>query len=169
MGRRHPATSERASSGPQPLGAPRPRTPVFSGPSRPRAPGDFCTHKSHQKALGRPQTPFVCPIGRSKVCYPVSTEFPRSLWLPRNRCGGCPTSPDGPRAEGCFLPHKIDSSIPSKGRQPKPDQIPATDQIPGGIGGSVAAQDQVWEHPIGQRNPKPWFWRFFGSLLCVQK
>ena len=34
---------------------------------------------------------------------------------------------------------------------------------------SVAKQYQIGWCPIRQRNPKPWFWRFFGSLLCVQK
>ena len=38
--------------------------------------GDFCTHKSHQKALGRPQTPFICLIGRYQGRYPVATEIP---------------------------------------------------------------------------------------------
>ena len=45
---------------------------------------------------------------------------------------------------------KSAASTPSKGRQPKPDKIPATDQMPKNAA-SVAAQHQVRERPIGQQ------------------
>ncbi len=50
---------------------------------------------------GAPRTP-LCPIGRKQRRYRAATEIPRGLWPPRNRCGGCPTSPDGPRAGRLF-------------------------------------------------------------------
>ena len=59
--------------------------------------------KVGKSALGRPQPPFVCPIGRLQRRYRAATEIPLCLRLPRNRCGGSRTSPDGPRAEGCFF------------------------------------------------------------------
>ena len=30
--------------------------------------------------LGRPQTPFVCPIGRHQGRYPIATEIPLACW-----------------------------------------------------------------------------------------
>ena len=65
-----------------------------------------------------------------------------------------------------FLLEKPDESIPSKGRQPKPDEKPGGDQMPTGRI-SVAKQYQIWERPIGQKrgsSPKgaggffPHFW-----------
>ena len=44
---------------------------------------------------------------------------------------------------------KIDSSTPSKGRQPKPDEKPVVDQMPK-ESGSVATQYQIRYRPIGQ-------------------
>ena len=64
---------------------------------------------------------------------------------------------------------KPDSPIPSKGRQAKSDAQPATGQMPGGFSDSVAAQNQVRYRPIGQRIPKPWFWRAFGYFSRVRK
>ena len=49
-----------------------------------------------------------------------------------------------------FLLEKPDKSIPSKGRQPKPDEKPGGDQMPTGRI-SVAGQYQIWERPIGQK------------------
>ena len=46
---------------------------------------------------------------------------------------------------------KTAASTPSKGRQPKPDKIPAADQMPGGISASVALYHQVLSRPIGQQ------------------
>ena len=86
-----------------------PRTPGVPKPAAsdfgfrgypPRTPGNFLyAQKVTKKAPGTPRTP-VYPIGRLLGRYPVATEFPD---VPRNRCGGYPTSPDGPRAEGCFF------------------------------------------------------------------
>ena len=120
------------------------------GPPRPGPGVLFPRRKSTQKGAGDTPDPFVCPIGRYQGRYPVATEFPQSLRLPRNRCGVLRTSPVGPRADGCFLPHKIDSSIPTKGRQPKLDEQPATDQMPKSRS-SVAAQQQGLSRPIGQK------------------
>ena len=36
--------------------------------------------KVGKSALGRPQPPFVCPIGRLPGRYPVATEFPLGRW-----------------------------------------------------------------------------------------
>ena len=36
--------------------------------------------KVGKSALGRPQPPFVCPIGRLQGRYPVATEFPLGRW-----------------------------------------------------------------------------------------
>ena len=60
-----------------------------------------------QKWAEKPPAPFgldprFCPIGHLQGRFPVATETPRSLRLPRNRCGGCPTSAIAPRAEGWF-------------------------------------------------------------------
>ena len=60
------------------------------------------------KVGGKSASPFgldprFCPIGRLQGRNPVATEIPRGLRLSRNRCGGSRTSPDGPRAEGCFF------------------------------------------------------------------
>ena len=134
-----------------------------AGPPRPRTPGDFCTHKSHQKALGRPwprppslglrpihlAAPIFYPIGHLQRGYPVAAEFLPGLRPPRNRCGGLRTSPDGPRAESGFLfcgrepkclpqtqearHRNQDSPAPSKGRQAKSDTQPAADRMPEGI------------------------------------
>ena len=126
--------------------------------------------KVGKSALGTPQTPVVCPIGRLQGRYRTATEFPFGLRPPRNRCGVRPNSPDGPRAESYFFfvggslcrfhrrmefDTKLDGSIPLTGRQPKPDNIPAPDQIPGGTGGSVAVQRQISSRPIGQ-NMEVW-------------
>ena len=99
---------------------------------------------------GMPRTPLY-PIGHKQWRGPVATEIPLA---PRNRCGGRLTSPDGPRDEGFgrFLlsgvsrfsidagssSQKIDESLPSKGRQPKSDETPGGDQMPGGFCDSVA-------------------------------
>ena len=101
-----------------------------------------CAGKVGKSALGRPQTPSFCLIGHDQGRYPVATKFPLGLRPPRNRCSALRTSPDGPRADRHFLSCKIDPSVPSKGRQPKPDEKPGGDQIPEGFGSSVATHWQ---------------------------
>ena len=138
------------------------------GPPRPGLGVLFPRRKSTQKGAGDTPAPFVCPIGRYQGRYPVATEFPQSLRLPRNRCGVLRTSPVGPRADGCFLPHKIDSSIPSKGRQPKPDEKPAADQIPKNLVQwlrSIKSDTDRLGKKRGPGCPR----RFFRPLLGVQK
>ena len=64
----------------------------------------------------------------------------------------------------------IDGSIPSKGRQPKPDKIPAADQIPGGFASSVAAQRQILTGPIRQqRGSSPKGAGAFSVHFCAYK
>ena len=46
--------------------------------------------KVTKKALGGPQTPFFCPIGRLQGRYRAATESPQGLRPPRNRCGALP-------------------------------------------------------------------------------
>ena len=70
----------------------------------PRSGAGYFAHggKVTKTPPGFPRTPF-CPIGRKQGGCPVATEIPRGLRLLRNRCGGCPTTPDGPRAERGFF------------------------------------------------------------------
>ena len=112
----------------------RPHTPVLVNgaypalyPGMPPAAPFLAAQKWGKKPPGRPRSPSFCPIGPYQKRYLVATEF---LIVPRNRSGGYPTSPDGPRADRHFLSRRTsDESTPSKGRQPKPDKQTAADQI----------------------------------------
>ena len=169
----NPGVSEASCFGRWLPGLPSPKPQVFrsqplqtsaSGATRPGPRVTFCTHKkSPKKRRGLPGPRFI----QSDACWgdtQLPLKFCRPL-APRNRCGGYPTSPDGPRAErccelllsaDCLLPGEAGSganntavSTPSKGRQAKSDQIPATDQMPKSRS-SVAAQQQGLSRPIGQ-------------------
>ena len=131
----------------------------------------FQRGKSRQKRAGETPDPrFFSQSDTIRGRCLVATEIPLCRWPPRNRCGGCLTSAVAPRADRRFLLCKTsDESIPSKGRQAKSDAQPTTGQMPGGFSDSVAAQNQVRYRPIGQRIPKPWFWRAFGYFSRVGK
>ena len=114
-----------------------------------------CAGKVGKSAPGRPRPPFFCLIGHLQRRCPVATEFPRSCWsfvtgtlhyaLRLTVLESIGTSNDAKQTDGFS---------PSKGRQPKPDAQPAADQMQKDAG-SVAAQDQVWERPIGQKGGGP--------------
>ena len=65
------------ASSPVPYSRTSPTPDIYQRGLHPRTPGDFCTHKSHQKALRRSQTPFFSPIGRLQ----------RNSAQPLRRCG----------------------------------------------------------------------------------
>ena len=65
---------------------------------------------------------------------------------------------------------KTDTSIPLRGRQPKLDKVPATDQMPGGFSDSVAAQYFVAGVRLKKAGVQPEEgWRVFGYFLHEQK
>ena len=65
---------------------------------------------------------------------------------------------------------KIDESLPSKGRQPKLDEIPGGDQMPGEFCDSVAPQRQILSRPIGQqRGSSPKGAGAFLVTFCANK
>ena len=65
---------------------------------------------------------------------------------------------------------KIDGSLPLTGRQPKLDEIPGGDQMPGGFCDSVAPQRQILSRPIGQqRGSSPKGAGAFLVTFCANK
>ena len=131
----------------------------------------FLRGKSRQKRAGETPAPLCLPNRTPAREHPVATEIPLCPRLPRNRCSASRTSAVAPRADGHFLLcKKTDESIPLTGPTAEASmRSPPQIRCPEDLVASVAAQYQIRWRPIRQRNPKPWFWRFFGSLLCVQK
>ena len=112
-------------------GPPRPRTVVLAVGACPApCPGSlFPRRKSDQNAAGGTPDPVVCPIGRLQERCPVATEIPRaSGLLVIGQAGhGLRLTALGMIVVSCYA--TIDPSAPSKGRQPKLDKKPATDQM----------------------------------------
>ena len=129
--------------------------------------GTFPSPEKYPKGRwGDPSPPFFAQSDTIRGRYPVATEILPGRWPLVIGAEVCRTSPDGPRAERlcCFLlskthvlpketgnsSQKKDLSVPLTGRQPKPDKMPAADQISEGFSDSVAAQHQIRYRPIGQ-------------------
>ena len=125
----------------------------------------FCTHKKSPKKRRETRTPFLSnrTLQRLDTRLPLKYRWASSplvigvvgyaLRLTALGMMGCFLLAGGSCAvstEAGSSSQKKDSSTPSKGRQPKLDKQPAADQIPGGIGGSVAVQQKVPSGPIGK-------------------
>ena len=69
------------ASSPVPYSRTSPTPDIYQRGLHPRTPGDFCTHKSHQKALGRPQAPFLGPIGhlQRSTAQPLNPPNPPGI------------------------------------------------------------------------------------------
>ena len=65
------------------------------------------TYFLYENAAGETPDPLFYPIGHYQGRYRAATEIPLCLRLPRNRCGGLRTSPDGPRADRHFWSREI--------------------------------------------------------------
>ena len=74
------------------------------------------------------------------------------MWplAPRDRCGVCLASPDGPRADRRFLSYKNRSIYPVKWASAEAGQETRR-RSEAKESGSVAEQYQIWERPIGQK------------------
>ena len=126
-----------------------------------------------QKWGKKPPAPFgldprFCPIGRKQVCRCAATEFLRGLRPPRNRCGECPTSPDGPRAEVHFVRWKNRFIYPFKRATAEAGRAArrrSDAKTPIQWQGSIKSDTGQLGKQRGPGSP----WRLFGDFLCVQK
>ena len=126
------------------LPGPGPRVLAHGGYAPPNPAVHFCTHKSEPKKRQPPSgwTPAFCPIGH----YEIDTGQPLKYC---GASGSLVTGAVGYELRLTALGMKgiswyatVDPSFPLTGRQPKPDQIPAADQmLKKGI--SVARQQQI--------------------------
>ena len=99
------------------------RIPGLPGPD----PGDFLyAQKVTKKAPGTPRTP-ICLIGWYQDRYRAATEILPGRWPLVIGAVGIPLRLTALGLIGVSCRTKIDTSIPSKGRQPKPDKISAAD------------------------------------------
>ena len=93
-----------------------------------------------EKPLGRPQSPLVCPIGHYETDAGQPLKYHKAFGLLVIGAVGdqpCLTAL-GLIGISCCV-KQTDGSIPLRGRQPKSDEKPATDQMPKSRN-SVAAQ-----------------------------
>ena len=130
----------------------------------------LAVQKWAEKPLGRPQSPLVCPIGHYETDAGQPLKYHKAFGLLVIGAVGdqpCLTAL-GLIGISCCV-KQTDGSIPLRGRQPKSDEKPATDQMPKSRN-SVAAQwnfacvrlDKSGVQPEGG-------WRFFAPFLGGQK